>query len=54
MASPELDRLIVEHLGDIDAAAKRLHALQGEVGTGYCGSRMGQKEWVAGQIRLSR
>ena len=31
MATPELDRLIVEHLADIDAAAKRLYALQGEI-----------------------
>jgi hypothetical protein len=31
MASPELDKLIVEHLGDIDAAVKRLDALEKEI-----------------------
>jgi hypothetical protein len=31
MAVPELDKLIVEHLADIDAAVKRLEALEAEV-----------------------
>jgi hypothetical protein len=31
MAFPELDKLIVEHLADLDASAKRLHQLEKEV-----------------------